>query len=483
MAARIKFEGRETEITSETFVFGRAEESHFSLPENPNISRRHAQITLQSGEYFIADLGSSNGTTINGQPISDEVKLMPGDMITLGNSVIVEFVADETSETSDSTSHGQQAPAQKSSKLPLVLGITGAACGLAIVFVAAAVAVPYMMSSSCGATAVFESPENGDTVTEETDIEVRVEGGACVERVVLTLNGKEVASMSKEPYSTKIDGGQFADLSDGGLYPLGIVLIDSKGNKTAQPGSISLAFETRKTENETTTPSTEAGPENGAKVSVSDVQSMTEALIKKSAASGVRYKLGGGSLYSEVQRYTNEYATAGFYARASAYRDVINQSFVREKSLDPALAYIVAFSRSRFSPAKQSGGEGLWQMTTEFASANAYSVACGTETLSDPSQKCASKAAALYIEDLSVKVFEGDLIYTVAAFGMTSQQANAWKQKLPKDRSDFWSVISDPKQRELIARFIAAGIVAENPQKFGLGGDRPISELYPPIQR
>jgi len=49
---------------------------------------------------------------------------------------------------------------------------------------------------------------------------------------------------------------------------------------------------------------------------------------------------------------------------------------------------------------------------------------------------------------------------------------------LPADRSDFWKVIKDAKEREQVVRFFAAGAVAENPQKFGLKKDRPISELY-----
>jgi hypothetical protein len=98
--------------------------------------------------------------------------------------------------------------------------------------------------------------------------------------------------------------------------------------------------------------------------------------------------------------------------------------------------------------------------------------------LSDPAQKCAANAASLYLKSLVLEVFEGDVIYSVAAFGKSPQEANIWKATLPADRSDFWKVISDPKQREQVVRFFAAGIVAENPQKFNLKNDRPISGLY-----
>ena len=140
-------------------------------------------------------------------------------------------------------------------------------------------------------------------------------------------------------------------------------------------------------------------------------------------------------------------------------------------------------SRSQFKLDNQGGGEGLWKMSNDFATANAYNVVCATPILSEPTQDCAAKAAALYMEDLVVKTFDGDIVLAVAAFGKSAQEANNWKQSLPAERSDFWKVMTDAAQREQVARFFAAAIVAENPQKFGLKKERPISELYPTIGR
>jgi pSer/pThr/pTyr-binding forkhead associated (FHA) protein len=50
--------------------------------------------------------------------------------------------------------------------------------------------------------------------------------------------------------------------------------------------------------------------------------------------------------------------------------------------------------------------------------------------------------------------------------------------KMPADRADFWKIIKDTKQREQVVKFFAAGIVAENPQKFNLKKERPLFELY-----
>jgi len=70
------------------------------------------------------------------------------------------------------------------------------------------------------------------------------------------------------------------------------------------------------------------------------------------------------------------------------------------------------------------------------------------------------------------------MLYSVAAFGKTPQEAAAWKASLPQNRSDIWNVIKSAPEREQLVRFLAAGIVAENPQRFGLTKDQPLSVLY-----
>jgi hypothetical protein len=117
-------------------------------------------------------------------------------------------------------------------------------------------------------------------------------------------------------------------------------------------------------------------------------------------------------------------------------------------------------------------------MSNEFVTANAYNGLCGTETIGDATQNCAAKAAALYMKSMVFGVFEGDVIYAAAAFGKSPQDAGVWKATLPANRMDLWASIRTPAEREALVRFFAAGIVAENPLKFGLKRDRPLSELY-----
>src|SRR5580765_8069034 len=67
-------------------VVGRSPTSDFPIID-PTISRRHAQILRQDDKILVRDLGSSNGTYVNGVRVeSGEIK--PGDIVTFGK---VEF--------------------------------------------------------------------------------------------------------------------------------------------------------------------------------------------------------------------------------------------------------------------------------------------------------------------------------------------------------------------------------------------------------
>ena len=71
------------EITPDrTFVVGRAVTSDVPIYD-PTVSRRHAELSLTPEGVRVHDLGSSNGTFVNGTPISDQV-VTDGDVVTFG---------------------------------------------------------------------------------------------------------------------------------------------------------------------------------------------------------------------------------------------------------------------------------------------------------------------------------------------------------------------------------------------------------------
>lgn len=72
-------------------VIGRAEPAGLIIP-NPNISRRHAQLTAGAQGYEIEDLNSSNGTFVNGERLQGLRKLVDGDTLLLGNEIELRLV-------------------------------------------------------------------------------------------------------------------------------------------------------------------------------------------------------------------------------------------------------------------------------------------------------------------------------------------------------------------------------------------------------
>ena len=80
----ISTEGEQTfELRSgSTLVVGRALTSDIPVLD-PTISRRHAEVVWDDSGVHVRDLGSSNGTFLNGVKI-EAAKLSPGDVVTFG---------------------------------------------------------------------------------------------------------------------------------------------------------------------------------------------------------------------------------------------------------------------------------------------------------------------------------------------------------------------------------------------------------------
>ena len=78
---------RRFELAEGVAVVGRTKECDVPILDDPSISRRHAEIRVTEGDYWIADLGSTNGTEVNGKRIS-RLRLGNGDRITVGQTTL-----------------------------------------------------------------------------------------------------------------------------------------------------------------------------------------------------------------------------------------------------------------------------------------------------------------------------------------------------------------------------------------------------------
>ncbi len=78
-------------------IIGRSPESDIVI-NDASISRHHAQISRQAAGNYVQDLGSRNGTTFNGSPLSYPHLLHPGDIVSLGN-IRLEYIPVQAAQT------------------------------------------------------------------------------------------------------------------------------------------------------------------------------------------------------------------------------------------------------------------------------------------------------------------------------------------------------------------------------------------------
>ena len=520
----------ELELDRALTTIGRASDNVLAFTEDSNVSRYHAEIEKRGdGDFWLFDLNSSNGTMLNGERLTAERPLSDGDSISIGGSQKVQFFLngppkaeaeeeedqpeEEAVETEDEPAPEEEAPAEEEpesrSKLSVLFIVAGLAIGLAVISVVV-VAVIFMtggggggngggglFGSSCEAQATIVKPQNGDILNTTSAIQIELsDPRVCVQKAIYTIDGEAIASSEEPPFDASIDPNQFPGLSDGLDHNLKVVLMDADGNEIPQTTEVALNFDTLVTDtpppgngtgngsnpgNDNGGPQQQQTPQQNTSVSLNDTKTMSEQIIGKFSGQGV-YVTGNAGFLDAVNRMTLEYAEPGYFERARKYRDVINTEFVQERGLDPPLGFILAMARSKFQPTNDPAGAGLWRMDNKLVLEYRYNGLCGTETIAGEKQSCAAIAASNYVKDIQLKVFggnPGDIIYVVAAFGMSPLDAAKWKETLPEDRKDFWNILSnDPQKQDAVARFFAAAIVTENPGRFGLKDDRPLSELY-----
>jgi hypothetical protein len=83
-------DGRARELGARPVTIGRLPDCSVVLAD-PNVSRYHAEVRPVPGDpgsYEIADMGSTNGTRVNGMPVLTAQPLRPGDQITVGSTTL-----------------------------------------------------------------------------------------------------------------------------------------------------------------------------------------------------------------------------------------------------------------------------------------------------------------------------------------------------------------------------------------------------------
>jgi pilus assembly protein CpaF len=98
------------ELDGDSYTIGREAGTEIVI-EDPQVSRRHATLTRQGSSYLLEDIGSTNGTYVNGKRVTAPVLLSNGDMIGLADTIVLavqapQAVSDDATVVSDAAHYG-----------------------------------------------------------------------------------------------------------------------------------------------------------------------------------------------------------------------------------------------------------------------------------------------------------------------------------------------------------------------------------------
>jgi hypothetical protein len=99
-------------LEGDQLIIGRDAASGVPISD-AEVSRKHARLNFQGGKYVIEDLGSTNGTFVNGQRLSGPSVLKSGDVVSLGEQIVLMYEglsSDAGSTMMSRGSHARPAP-------------------------------------------------------------------------------------------------------------------------------------------------------------------------------------------------------------------------------------------------------------------------------------------------------------------------------------------------------------------------------------
>jgi hypothetical protein len=85
--ALLLYDGRRLVVGPAGATIGRSRQCDVVI-DDPNISRKHAEVRPRGGSWVISDLGSTNGSSLNGRRLDHPEVIQPGDEIEIGTSII-----------------------------------------------------------------------------------------------------------------------------------------------------------------------------------------------------------------------------------------------------------------------------------------------------------------------------------------------------------------------------------------------------------
>jgi hypothetical protein len=458
---------RSIEVKHRTVSIGRRPDNTICIEGDSKVSKYHAVIENRDGEFWLTDLGSSNGTTVNNEPVADQRKLKNRDLVCLGGISTIEFQYIEAPSNGNSpqslNSSGMSAPgmpgfSSPSIPQPSVPGVN----------------LPQVPSTSVN----LPRPPVPYLPTPQAPAAVYTILGLRFP-TFLAIGGVSIAVVvGALLYGTGVIGGGSGVKTDTSTA--------NSGPGGPEPESSPIAADVPVVP--------DAGPNlppaNGATDQPSNpgsgsISPDTTAALAKTLAVQISQKSNytfDPAFAALISRYVNEYKNSGdYFQRASKYRESVDREFINAQGIQPPLiGYVLAMSQTKFV---EKPGQGVWGLPPSVA--KDYSAGGTPPNMTDPA--ASTKVAASYIRSL-LDLFERDnFMYAVGCYGMSLDQAGKVRTEIERkdpggqDRFDFWKMknagVVQGDQVERVARFFAAGIVCENPRQFA-PTQKQLSSLY-----
>lgn len=473
-------------------------ELRFAGVEDAVVSTHHAQIIFERGGYYLVDTGSTNGTLLNGRKVSKH-KLESGDRVCFGfpggPEADIEIEALEAAPPAHGTvantvagaprgsvpAYDAQQDAERMAKA-LKAGFRNA--GPLRVADEAARKVAERRAHAGGQSSgetMFILAQAMDEVTDEvrsrtTSKWVKVLAGAgAVALLVIGVLGGVVFYQQREidrlvSAKAAIDG-QIRSLQEQMQAETDTArLAAMEDNLTALAGSAQTALAQLQRRDQARAAQLAAGGDELER-------EIRKILVKFNAST---YAIP--PIFRErLQFHIDELTTAGnrrfMYGRKVRHWPAITKEFAA-LGLPEEMAYI-AWVESGFDPGAQStaGAVGLWQMTTTTAQSLGLTVSGAVDERLDPDKQ--TKAAATYLASLLSEFGEDSFMLVLASYnrgengvrralGQVAREPGGFR----KDKRDFWHLyrlkLLPEETREYVPRVLAAAIIANNAQKYGL---------------
>jgi hypothetical protein len=411
--------------------------------DDARVSREHARFEESGGEHTVSDLGSRNGTRVNGRPIADSVALRDGDLVDLGSAVTLryELVA----------ARGRQS-----------LVLAGAALGVLLVTLAIFFALrrdPALDEAVSAARAALEASERGD--------------GA---RARDLLND----AVTRLYRAGRLDDVPRLHVREEGLRRIGAAL----GGGVDLVNVYRAALERSRARQVANAPPSARGPCRLDEVGAEDL-----SVCVRERAEQVLVGLWQDpakvpdSFYRSVQQQmllllrTNRAWVAASLARGEKLEPMLVSELVAAK-VPPLLRYL-AMIESGYNPRAQSGAgaRGLWQFIPSTAQRYGLVVTGSVDDRLDPAKS--THAAARYLNDLAFEFGDEALLLAVASYNKGENGIRGALRKLddPRTERSYWVLaergLLPDETRDYVPRLIAAAVLGEA----GMPSDEAVSQV------